>query len=215
MELRLELRSNIGKKETKKGFYNELRKQEIEDFPEFTEENMYMPQHNSWVYFAPSWHLEHKLITKKFIDDVKKNGKYVLSVGSGPAYLERFLVNRLGICKHQITLSDKEPIMPENFDQFIFDMYEKWPEFGKKFDYVIFPESISIHYKICLDSQRQDKLYHLIQSSLDAMKMKGQIRMTSHFQIEKNIDVVRKRIESKYPAKITNVNNYLLVVDKG
>jgi len=106
-------------------FEDLVRKLEAEEFPEFSDRDNYFPPDRPWVYFSPSSHLRTDLLTENIIRDLRRNDKMVLSVGSGTAYLERFLVKYFGIKKEQITLSDKEKVMPKDFAQLNFNMYEK------------------------------------------------------------------------------------------
>ena len=69
--------------------------------------------------------------------------RQMLSVGTGTGTLEKFMVERLGLSVAQITVSDiKERLLPEGFVSRGFDMHSGWPNFDRKFDYVIFPESV-------------------------------------------------------------------------
>ena len=97
----------------------------------------------AWSYFAPSWFF-NPLSPFMTEEDVKglQSGKTILSVGCGPAYLERLLVAKLGISLDQITLADiSRANIPPEFRFHELDMYEPWQNVGK-FDYVIFPESV-------------------------------------------------------------------------
>src|SRR3989344_3320890 len=78
-------------------------------FPEFEKEDIYCPPNNQHMYFAPSWHFRSGLLTREIVDDLKVNHRALLSVGSGSAYLERFLVKVCGVRSEQIVLSDMDP----------------------------------------------------------------------------------------------------------
>ena len=80
-------------------FIEQVRNLEIKNFPEFKKDQICSPFQNGYMYFAPSWHFENGLLNQEDIENLKQNNKQLLSVGSGTAYLERFLVKRFGIKK--------------------------------------------------------------------------------------------------------------------
>jgi hypothetical protein len=186
-------------------FEGKVREMEKVEFPKFKKRDIYAPSHNIHFYFAPSWHFKSGLLTEELTNDIRDNKRQLLSVGSGAAYLERFLTKRLAIDSSQIVLSDISPIMPSGFERFVFDMHKTWPNFKRKFDYVIFPESVLVNI---LDEKcymkndfyaqmlvRQNHLYHLIKSSLKVMNPHGQMRMNGHCQLDDNINAVERRLK--------------------
>jgi hypothetical protein len=196
-------------------FVETVKELEKYDFPEFDITGIYAPPNKSHFYFSPSWHFRSGLMTKEIVEDIKDNGKLMLSIGSGSGALERFLVNQLGIGRNQITLSDKSPVMPEEFDSYIFDMFKEWPNFGKKFDYVIFPESVLLNVRYEYSPARQAGLYHIIEKSLATMKSFGQIRMNGHCQIEENSDEVNRRLKRDHLDSNLMYKPQLIVVERG
>lgn len=203
------------KKKQQKRFDEVIRELEKREFPEFAQDDIYGPPQNSNFYFAPSWHVRSGLLTPELVDDIKNNNRQMLSVGSGAGYLERFLATKLGVKREQITLSDKNPVMPEDFERFVFDMYGKWPDFGKEFDYVIFPESVLLNVRFEHDPQKQIGLYHIIENSLATMKPVGQIRINGHCQIEENADVVKRWLERDHTDSKLRRTYPLIVVERG
>jgi len=198
-----------------KKFYKHIRELEKLKFGEFINEQIYGPQFTNNFYFAPSWHIGCGLLTEDLIKDIRDNGRQILSVGSGAAYLERFLVDTMDVKREQITLSDLIPIMPESFHRFVFDMYRTWPNFRKEFDYVIFPESVLLNCRFDNDSEKQKGLYHLIESSLAALKPLGQIRINGHCQIEENVEMVAALLATDHPDSRLTYSSQLIVVEKG
>lgn len=198
-----------------KQFDEVIRDLEKQEFPEFAKEDIHAPPQNNNFYFAPSWHFRSGLLTQELVDEIKDKDRQILSVGSGEAYLERFLVKRLGVKREQITLSDKYPVIPEGFEKFVFDMYREWPNFGKEFDYVIFPESVLLNARFEHNTQKQTGLYHIVESSLATMKPIGQIRINGHSQIEENADIVKRWLERDHTDSKLIYSPRLIVVERG
>ncbi len=181
-----------------------VRALEIRTFSEFKKMNLYAPLDDSYIYFGPSWHFKRGLVTKGIVEDIKENGRTVLTVGSGPAFLERFLVDRLDVEKDNIYLSDKEEFCVEGFKDYVFDMYGEWPSFGQKFDYVLFPESVL----------NRKGLYHILRNSLDVTKPKGQIRIDGYGFDRGNFNEVRDKLLEEYGGLDFICSESLLVVNK-
>ena len=60
----------------------------------------------------------------------------MLSVGAGPAYLEKLIVRRFGVEKESIELADfPKAVLPGEFVSHRFDMHEEWPSFSEPFDF--------------------------------------------------------------------------------
>jgi len=205
----------MANKSQEKEFDGTIRYLEGYEFQEFAEEDVYIPTQNKYAYFAPSWHFRHELLTQELVNDIRKNKRQVLSVGSGAGYLERFLVKILGVKMEQITLSDKHQVMPEGFERFTFDMYGKWPDFGKQFDYVLFPESALLNVWPEQGLQRPEELYHLIENSLVAMNRFGQMRINGHSQSEESAATVGRWLKRYYPSSKLTYNPNLIVVKSG
>ena len=195
-------------------FEEQVRELEKEEFPEFKENDIYCPPNNSYMYFSPRWHLRSELWTKEIAEDLKNN-KMILSVGSGQAYLERFLVKYLGVKSEQIVLSDKDLVMPNGFKQYRFDMYEQWPNFTCEFNYVIFPESVLLNCRFTDNINKQKGLYHLLEEALKATRANGQIRISGHSQNPDNIDIVKGKLSRTHLDLKLSYDRGLIVVNKG
>lgn len=140
----------------------QIRDLETKMFPEFK------PAHNhnshqidleptmhlglGYAAFPPSWHFRSGLITEQMVKDLIENQKTLLSVGAGPAHLERLLVE-LGVNRKNIVLADKfTEFIPEGFARYRFDMFGRWPDFREIFDYIIFPQSIFLPVGVSVPS---------------------------------------------------------------
>ncbi len=186
----------------RKTFLEKIRAQERNDFPEFKYHPVYEPEDKSWVYFSPFWHFNSELLTEPLVEDIRTHQRHVLTVGSGPAHLERFLIKHLGISPEQITLSDKETILPSHPQQYLFDMYQPWPAFPQPFDYILFPESALLDIR--KDKQgipHHESLETLLRHALSALHLQGQIRMTGIAPCPLEIvQSVQKQMQVDYPA---------------
>ncbi len=157
-----------------------VRELEKEMFPEFKDDDVLQPEKNPNFYFASSWHFKSGLMTDEVVRSlVADDSKKLLSMGSGPAYLER-LLTKLGVKKENITLVDIDPkYVPPDFTSKIFDMYSEWTDLGDElYDLIIFPESTLFHSRFKTDQEIIDGAYTLIASALSHLKPGGTIRMT-------------------------------------
>ena len=190
-----------------------VRELELEEFPELSETvdelwtgvttKPILAPKGPYAYFAPSYHIQRGLVGKTIIEDLRK-GKKMLSVGSGPAYLERLLVNRFGVDPNNITLSDiSTSNVPEGFNFHQFDMYGQWPDFGQSFDYIIFPESlcdigITRDFKRVETEGRVERATHLFRQSLRNLNPYGQARFDGY--VHRHIfDEAIKRVHQENP----------------
>lgn len=141
-----------------RNFLEQVRQIEVDLFPEFKDGNTNFEIHPNWVYFAPSWHIKAGLFSEEEIFNIVNEAKTVLSVGSGPAYLEQLIVY-FGASIENVLLSDIDGnSMPKQFKTVVFDMFEDWNVLGgQKFDYIIFPESIFIFLK---SFDKDDEAYY-------------------------------------------------------
>ncbi len=192
-------------KEQTKSFVDLVRSLEVGMFNEFEGMDLYLPPNNRYIYFAPSWHFKRGLVTKEIVKDIKENDRMVLTVGSGPAFLERFLADILAIERDKIYLSDKKEFCVEGFKGYMFDMYGKWPKFRENFDYVLFPES----------ALRREGLYHVLRNSLEISKPKGQVRMDGHGFDKCNFNEVKAKLAEEYGRLEVTCSKSLLVIQKG
>lgn len=207
------------KKLSSKDFFVLVRKLELEEFPEMKPENrkpsmglaglvcdseFRVELGDNYVYFVPSWHVKNRLITQEDIDKLRKEGKALLSVGSGPSYLERLLVYRFNVPRENVVLSDISPQhIPKGFLYHPFDMYSQWPEFGRFFDYIISPESISTLFSFEISPKIQiQRAIHLFEQSLKNLNPTGQVRFGSYFHKSgrKIFQTALEAVKSKYPS---------------
>lgn len=178
--------------------------------------NIYAPPDSEYFYFGPSHHVEAGLITQQIIDDFVGTDKTLLSIGSGAAFLEMFLIEQFGICQSRIVLSDiNKEVLPESFRSFQFDMDKKWPLLDETFDYILFPESVLCNVKYDGDVENQSALKHYITSALHNLKKGGEIRINGHCQDEERIDVVRRELEQEYTNVQLTSSRTLIEIKKG
>ena len=204
-----------------KNYQKHIRKLEVEEFPELAEDNYFVNmEHDGNLLFTPNHQFDplFPLLTEEILTDLRNNRNNLLSVGCGPAYLERLLTRQLGLTTEQITLTDvSENHVPAGFEFYQFDMFADWPKFQRPFDYIIFPESMGLINSRSNDSsQRKDDLYHIIANALDCMDEVGEIRMNGHYQLSKNTSCVSHKLSQEYHGiKVSWHNLQLLTVTKG
>lgn len=99
----------------------------------------------NYFYFPGILYFERGTITTDMVQRLRE-GASMLSVGSGDGHLERLLSEGFEIPKKNIVVSDIEldPFLSSDFESYTFDMTGDWPDFGRKFDYVLFPESLGV-----------------------------------------------------------------------
>ena len=157
-----------------------VRELEKEMFPEFRDDDLLQPEGNIYFYWAPSRHFKSELMTDEVVQSlVSDDSKKLLSLGSGPAHLER-LLTKLGVKKENTTLVDIDPRdVPPDFTSKIFDMYSEWTDLGDElYDLIIFPESTLFHTNFKTDQEIIDGAYKLITQALSHLKPGGSIRMS-------------------------------------
>ena len=200
-------------KQKEREFRKRIQELEREEYPEFKDGKPFYIGEDDYAHHAPSWHFYTRLLTEGIVNDIRENKRKVLSVGAGKAHLERLLANRLRISIEQLVLTDRVPIMPEGFEQLLFDMYEEWPEIKDSFDYVVFPESV-IPNRFKTDEEKRTGLYHILENSLRVLKPNGQIRMDAHSQVGGiiGIDTVFERLKDVNPQLEISYNSNLVVV---
>ncbi len=196
------------------------------EFPGIIDKFEQIPKYTGNIIFAPShqFRTSKPLMTEEIVADLRDNHKSVLSVGCGPAYLERLLVSRLGVKPAQITVVDiSNKYVPDGFEFYQFDMHQDWPNLGGTFDYVIFPESplINVNFSADMDTSsatirqpnREGGLYRLLAHSLNVLNSPGQARLTCAVtDIVRN--PVKKRIEAEFPNVKMHYSGELTVVKK-
>ena len=118
-----------------------IRQIESRLFPEFKGDEVVNLSGSKYSYFSPSWYFKKEALPGYMVKNLLKNRNMkFLSVGSGEAYLERFLV-AIGIKHEQIHLSDIGIFPKRGFTYFQFDMHGDWPKTMPKYDYIFFAES--------------------------------------------------------------------------
>jgi hypothetical protein len=165
---------------------NQIKNLERRIFPDvrFTGNEIEYPDREyPWVLFAPHFYAQRPaVLTENLIRKLQTDGT-MLSIGSGPAHLEQFLVKAYDVPVRNITLCDRSSdYVPEGFDFQKFNMRKSWPEFDKKFDYIIFPESlffgnISVELHKEYYDLKVDIFHHIMTESLTRLKSDGEIRM--------------------------------------
>jgi hypothetical protein len=106
-----------------------------------------------------------------------QHGGTLLSVGSGHAYGEQMLVTDFGIPRENIDLADiTSEAFPPHFKTFEFDMYKRWPNLGRKYDFIIFRNSTLL---ISDNSPRlqEKRLAVLIDRAMSKVSNVGEVRL--------------------------------------
>jgi hypothetical protein len=157
-----------------------------------------------WIFFAPHFYAETPAIIKEnLITKLQGNGQ-LLSMGSGPAYLEQFLVQAYNIPIENITLSDiDDKYTPKDFNFKKFNMHRDWPKFDKRFDYIIYPESIFLDSNPADDNvhdynKKIEMFTYLVEKSLEILNLQGEILMKGIIPAKNVVDNILEEI------KITN-----------
>ncbi len=199
--------------EQPKEYWEVIREKEQEMFPEFASDDKHATEENRYVHFAPSWHFKSGLITEADVDKLASDStKTLLSIGAGPAHLERLLTT-LGVKSQNMTLTDIDAkSLPSGFNTKVFDMYQPWNELGnEKYDLIIFPESTLFNVRFETDEEKQRALYRLIRSGTIHLKPGGIIRIPHKIGIE-NVEAVQTTI-AKYTKKIKlHFNRHLVTI---
>ena len=150
------------------------------------------------------------IISEAIVADLRDNNKSMLSVGCGPAHLERFLVSHLGIARRKITLADIDGLhVPQGFNFRQFDMLGTWPHFDHLFDYIIFPESIMPPHT---GNKPYLELYHIFNSALAALNPGGQIRAT--FMDQTIYEPFEEMVKSNLPGTTTGLFTTMVFMTK-
>lgn len=208
---------------TPKEYHNFIKTIQEEEFPGVFDEYGFAKEDDGKHFiFAPSHHFEPSgpLMTEEIVDDLRENQKKLLSVGCGPAHLERLLASRLGIDPKKITLADiSDEYNTDRFTFYRFDMHKDWPELDGPFDYIIFPESplINLNFrgdstfyfgKIC-QPHREEGLYNLLARSLDILNAPGKVRLTCGVAgfvkalVKEKIEAAFPNVRMDYPGELT------------
>lgn len=119
----------------------------IEVFPkEEQHTDIYYIEKKNYSYFSAMWYFKAEIITPDLIQNLTQNAA-LLSVGCGEGHLERLLNKGFDIPKKNIHTSDlylDQKIFQAGFRHHLFDLTSPWPNLKKKFDYILFPESLGV-----------------------------------------------------------------------
>ena len=100
-----------------------------------------------YFYFSAPLYFSDGFVDASMISRLQA-GARLLSVGVGEGHLERLLHLGFEIPQENIVIADYPGIHPrikaKGFQECIFDMTKKWPDFKQRFDCVLFPESLNI-----------------------------------------------------------------------
>ena len=159
-----------------------------------------------YTYYAPSWYFyKIPFLSEKEINLLKRPGKNMLSVGAGPAHLERLLVSHFGVPRENIVLADRvSEQLPVGFRTYIFDMHQIWPKMNEApFNYIIFPESYlpDIEPKENTDYDeliriRGQNLANVLRHAIPYLKTPGHIRLKPAFKEE--VDAMKDSLEKEF-----------------
>jgi hypothetical protein len=150
----------------------------------------------SWVFFSPHFYAKNPAIITSDLVDRMQNGAKLLSVGSGPAYLEQFLVLAYNIPKQNVTLSDRDnKHVPKDYNFVSFDIKNSWPWIGKGFDYIIFPESLFFGTDVDGISsyrfrEKVELFNHILDECSKVLNNNGEIRMKGTIPLQNIVDRV-------------------------
>lgn len=136
--------SDILQKEKSPDFLEEAEIKAKNLFPDA--KDMVADEDSSYIFFGPFEYFRRGLIDEGMIKNLQE-GASLLSVGVGPARLERFIQQGYALKVNQITIADVDwhkEALESDFLKIKFDMTKKWPEFDTHFDYIIFPESFGV-----------------------------------------------------------------------
>lgn len=205
------------KAEKPEPYWTQVREIEEKNFAEFagTEGEVIEAKDPRYYHFRLSYFFKAEFITEEDVQALRQEGKKLLSIGSGPAYLERTLQS-LGVPNENVVISDiSDDGLSKEFRSYVFDMHsEEWPKFEEGgFDLIIIPEAFGVSLP------RRDLPYwakaHLLQGvvtkSLDLLKPNGELRMIDPSVNNKSvISELQKNLP--HSTTITIRNNTVLIV---
>lgn len=132
--------------ESQKQLINVARKKAREVFSSIDVNKFRDGERYSFFPVVDQYFINQPIIDVALIKKMQSGGK-MLSVGVGPAHLEELLYRAFDIQRDSILLADIQFVseaQENSLNKIQFDMMEKWPELGNKFDYILFPESFGI-----------------------------------------------------------------------
>jgi hypothetical protein len=186
-------------------FHKLVERLEREEFPEIGKEprpvylakGAFRETDGGYQVFTPSYNIKSGLLTERGIEEIASQEKALLSVGCGPAYLERLLVRRFGIKPSQITLGDvSSEDVPEGFEFHEFDMYGAWPAFEQPFDLMIFPMALSSLFYAPID-QWGEKVGRVFLNALRNLRASGEARLNG---MDPSVECHREIIDGAYDS---------------
>ncbi len=214
-----------------------VRREEIQRFPEWFPQDLEgIPRFRSpakepgYCYYPPSSFAERGLLDSVMLERLRSGDK-LLSIGAGPAYLERFLA-AMGAPVENIVLADlSDRHLPTGFAQHTFDASgNNWPDFGTRFDFVIYPESFSMINEPAEELEKDDDpvssalsgTWHLIQQALDRLNPGGEMRASlvgpkaikAYNPPYNQMDYLRHHLQRQFGATIEtgSVTDLVLIV---
>lgn len=122
-----------------------------------------------YASFTAKWYLKQGILDSNVVTGLRK-GKKMLSVGVGPGILEKTLL-ALSVPPENIDVTDitlHPEIQKAPFRKFEFDLTEEWPNFGRKYDYILFPESLCFEklYRVS-EEENEEYLKYLRENKKD------------------------------------------------
>jgi len=176
-----------------------------------------------YLYFSPSYHFKSRLMTEKIVRGLKE-GKRMLTIGTGLTYLERLLIRRFDIDHKNLILGDISLRgVPEELQFYQFDMLGEWPNFDCKFDYIIFPESLCSLVDIYSILQGKFKsnpsdviskrASEVLINALENLNDDGQIRANGYGDKSRFIRGFG-RVQERFDSTRLQFNGRLMIVEK-
>ena len=165
-------------------------------------------------YYAHKYFL-NRLIDVNMVSRLRK-GANMLSIGTGPGHLERTLLT-FSVPAKNIDIADiklHSHIENSPFRKFEFDMSKQWPDFQRKYDYILFPESIQYYSQNTTNyGEYIDGMLKVIKQAHNNLNKNGEIRIvvnTNNDQLDikwwinfwKILSVQSKQVLSKSTWKI-------------
>jgi hypothetical protein len=201
-------------------FVDRMKELENQMVPEFQSSlsDSIVPQDTNYLYFKPSRFGELGVFSEDDLDlFLSDRNKSMLSMGAGKGYLEKVLIN-MGLELNQVLVTDSDPkVLPQDLNTAIIDIHKKWSLKERKFDLIIFPESlgVSIGHKteeltgFSLRSHNIRLFIKVMQEAAKHLTENGEIRISGS-----NLDeeALKAREEELKPLKIIFHNEPLLIL---
>jgi len=133
-----------------------------------------------WKFYYAHKYFQNKMIDANMVSRLRK-GASLLSVGTGPGHLERTLL-AFSVPANNIDVADvklHEHLENTTFTKYNFDAGNDWPTLRKKYDYIVFPESIQYAMDTKLSPIKGiQKMTKIIKSAYDNLNNNGEIRIS-------------------------------------